>query len=324
MLEYAKTLDLSLSSVVLLALFLSLATNIELNPAHNTIPLLQYRKNSISNTLEIPPICSFTMADVRAMLRAERASRAAPSKPRKQAVAAPAPSSKKRKAEDEDEQPDVRKRTKAEEAKDLPAGFFDGKEEAEVVEDEDETQEASLPGFVAAKGKDPNVSEQAKATEATKSPGTAVAQNVVNEDEWAAFEEFAATVPSQQPSALAALNANATLSAAPVTADELAAQSRDEQTTRRGRREEEIEEEREEAARNLEEEFEVMEDLEGRVKRLREKREKLRRGSKMDADLDRPSIAPVVDETLKEQSEEEEDDDDEEADEFDGWRFGGS
>ena len=97
------------------------------------------------------------------------------------------------------------------------------------------------------------------------------------EDEWAAFERDVAT-PPPDPGLPSALTAEATITAAPITAAELAAQSQAEANVQsRERREAEIEGEKEDAARALEEEFDEMEDLEERVRRLREMREELRK-----------------------------------------------
>ncbi|KAL8666898.1 MAG: hypothetical protein Q9202_001138 [Teloschistes flavicans] len=96
----------------------------------------------------------------------------------------------------------------------------------------------------------------------------------VDEDEWAAFQRDLASPPLET----SALTAAATISAAPMTAAELAAQSREQASTQaKERMEAEIEGEKEDAARQMEEEFEEMAGLEDRVRRLRDKREELRR-----------------------------------------------
>ncbi|KAI7090247.1 hypothetical protein KC356_g1702 [Hortaea werneckii] len=100
----------------------------------------------------------------------------------------------------------------------------------------------------------------------------------VDEAELAAFERELAAM--EQPSdAAATIQAGATISAAPLTAEELAAQAREEQSAQRGRRDAELEDEREDAALALQEEFEEMDSLEQRLRKLREKREALRKGS---------------------------------------------
>lgn len=91
----------------------------------------------------------------------------------------------------------------------------------------------------------------------------------IDENEWAAFERDVA--PLAQPDYSAA-----TISAAPVSNADLAAQQAAED--RKGR-ENEAEDEKEEESRRMEEEFEVMEEMEDRVRRLREKREALRKMS---------------------------------------------
>lgn len=122
-----------------------------------------------------------------------------------------------------------------------------------------------------------------------------------------------------------------TISAPPQTAEEIAAQAREEQSAQRGRRDIELEEEKEEAARALEEEFEEMQTLEERVKRLREKREMLRAGyvgqamEGAKAAIGEQKSNGIVDLA---QAEEQlsahggEDDDDEDDEEFDDWTFG--
>jgi zinc finger protein 830 len=130
-----------------------------------------------------------------------------------------------------------------------------------------------------------------------------------------------------------------TISAPAQTAEDIAAQAREEQSAQRGRRDMELEEEKEEAARALEEEFAEMQTLENRVKKLREKREMLRAGktdqviqgakaAQVGAD-GRASLDGIVHSVQPEQKpavngEEEDDDDDEDDDdeELDDWTFG--
>jgi zinc finger protein 830 len=119
-----------------------------------------------------------------------------------------------------------------------------------------------------------------------------------------------------------------TISAPALSAEEIAAQAREELSAQRGRRDIEQEEEREEAARALEEEFAEMQTLENRVKKLREKREMLRAGkvepSSQGANLEDgggAEDAAVVDPVV-EDAEDDEDDDDDDDEEFDDWTFG--
>jgi hypothetical protein len=271
------------------------------------------------------------MADVRSLLRAERAARA-PTKKQKQAHTAQP--SKKRKADDESTG-ESRKRTRAEEANDLPAGFFDGGAgDLLAVEDPvevEETEEAPLPGFVAAKEHDPQIVVQMSELPppTTSSDGT-VPSNFFDsnkdapnlDDEWAAFERDVAAVPAPpRQTALEAIQNGAVISAAPLSAEEVAAQAREEKQTQRVNREEELAAEKEDAARTLEDEFEEMEALEERVKRLREKREKLRASRQAgSAEVDTISSAPV-EEGSKDDSE---DEDEDEGDEWNRWGFGTS
>ncbi|KAL8860569.1 MAG: hypothetical protein Q9178_002921 [Gyalolechia marmorata] len=97
--------------------------------------------------------------------------------------------------------------------------------------------------------------------------------NPIDEDEWAAFQREVASPPPES----SAFTAEADISAAPMTAAELAAQAR-EQASRQAKEriEAEMEGEKEDAARQMEEEFDQMAELEDRVRRLREKRELLR------------------------------------------------
>ena len=179
--------------------------------------------------------------------------------------------SKKRKADDEDD--DSRKRTRP--VIDVPGNFFD-----ETIEPNKPSSQPVIGGQnkivkredVRANGAAASLASPKPVTDSTVQPSTAP----IDEDEWAAFERDVAT-PPPDPSAPSALTAAATISAAPMTTAELAAQSR-EQASMQGRekREAEVEEEKEDAARALEEEFDEMEGLEERVRRLREKREELR------------------------------------------------
>lgn len=188
--------------------------------------------------------------------------------------------SKKRKADDGND--DSRKRTRP--VVGVPEGFSDEVIEANKADSRPRVEEINLPveqgdavtrpieGFVRANGTAPNISPDTPLTNPTTQPLTAP----IDEDEWAAFERDVAT-PPPDPSAPSALTAAATISAAPMTAAELAAESREQASSqRRERREAEVEGEQEDAARALEDEFDEMEGLEERVRRLREKREELR------------------------------------------------
>lgn len=212
------------------------------------------------------------MADVRALLRQERAARAPPKQKAAPRAAAPAPAvaSKKRKApEDEDsDDDDARKRARSAGANGLPPNVLDG-QPAQTSEDlEEET------GF-----------QKVEVSEEVPVVSQGQTQPEIDEDEWAAFERDVATPPPPATSnVLDTLNASNAISSKPLTADELAAQAREEQKAQRSRRDVEREDEKEEADQALAEEFEEMEALEERVRKLRERREGLRRGSVLDQD----------------------------------------
>lgn len=244
------------------------------------------------------------MADVRSLLRAERAARAPPNA-RKQSPASPPRPNKKRKADDNDST-DTRKRTKAKGLTNLPSGFFDvtGADSKKEGEQADEPSQP-LEGFVAA----------AEAPPALLQSTSKLTKDL--DDEWAAFQQDIAAIPESK-SALEALNANAVISAAPISATVAISQSLEgDATIQNGHRDVEIEEEKEDASRALEEEFEEMEVLEERLRRLKEKRKLLRAGKSKAID----HIAVQHETVLEDGSEE---DDEDECDEWDGWRFGTS
>ncbi|KAI1435458.1 hypothetical protein GGR50DRAFT_321925 [Xylaria sp. CBS 124048] len=152
----------------------------------------------------------------------------------------------------------------------------------------------------------------------------------VNEAEWAAFEAEMSALDAAAPPSMANsagdphhLFADRVISAPALTTAQLAAKSQEEANERmKQAAEAEIANEREDATRALEAEFEEMEELEGRVRRLKERREQLRKESVI-------SLHNAVDMVGKEnlalvpggEEEEEEDDDDEEDDDWDGFRF---
>lgn len=109
----------------------------------------------------------------------------------------------------------------------------------------------------------------------TDLPTTSNNHQTIDEDEWAAFEREVATPP---PTTTSLLMSEATISAAPLSAAEIAAQEREQANVqKRERMEAVVEGEREDAARRLEDEFEEMAGLEEKVRRLREQREQLRK-----------------------------------------------
>jgi hypothetical protein len=89
------------------------------------------------------------------------------------------------------------------------------------------------------------------------------------------FERELAELEASVPVQTAAYE-DATISSAPLSAAELAAQAREEHSAQRGKRDLEIADEREDAAQLLADEFEEMEGLELRAQKLRARREALR------------------------------------------------
>ena len=159
-------------------------------------------------------------------------------------------------------------------------------EDPKVIE---QTDSNVLPGFVKSEATAPQPTPTP-----TPSPPDAPtkATTTIDEDEWAAFE--AEVAPLARPQAQD--YADATISAAPVSAEELAAQQA--ATSQRSRREQEADDEREESEQRLADEFDVMEEMEERIRRLKEKREALRVNVPVN-----PTLAPG--ETMVEAQEEE-------------------
>ncbi|KAL2150585.1 hypothetical protein VTH82DRAFT_7148 [Thermothelomyces myriococcoides] len=165
----------------------------------------------------------------------------------------------------------------------------------------------------------------------------------VDEDMWAAFEADlihgsgtnAGTKPPPPPAAAATaagLGDDAVISAPAMSAAEVAAKSEEEERTRRRALVDiQIEDEKEEATRALETEFEVMEELEARARKLRERREALRAQSNGGAAAGTATVATNSDSkdtplgkenagTGDEEDEENEDDEDDD-DDWNGFRF---
>lgn len=116
------------------------------------------------------------------------------------------------------------------------------------------------------------------------SAGQTSSSGAVDEAEWAAFEAEMSSLDAAAPVPNSHLYADASsaavISAPALTAAQLAAKSQEEENERRKQvAETAIADEREDATRALENEFEEMEELEGRVRRLKERREALRKGS---------------------------------------------
>ena len=255
------------------------------------------------------------MADVRAMFRAERATRGTvTSKSRKQAKQPPPtslpPAGRKRKAGD-DSVREIIKRLRAERKSESPERSDEDSTSPQTVTETPREEEPT-------QGKPPSTDPARIVTlvENTTAGEVQQPQSTVDKDEWAAFERDMAAFPPEPSgrSALDAIKSGGTISAAPMTVDEVSTQAQEERT-RRSRREEEIAEEKEDAAQALEKEFDEMEELEQRAKRLREMRERLREQQTVGN--------PGHPELESQQDQEEEDDEGNVEDDFDDWiKFG--
>lgn len=208
--------------------------------------------------------------------------------------------SKKRKADDMNG--DTRKKSKP--AHGVPSGFFDEEALYQDQSSDSEPQQDSRVHLGQLSDSLPTAPAKSSSAEAA----------TVDEDEWAAFERDVAT-PPPEPSALTAA---ATISAAPMSAAELAAQTREQANLqKRSLRELELEGEKEDAASRMEGELEEMAGYDERIKRLKEKREKLRLSS---AKSNRVQIRTRDDSDGGEEGDDEhEDDEDDDVDEFDLW-----
>lgn len=176
---------------------------------------------------------------------------------------------------------------------------------------------------------------QQAAVEAVPAPAPAPEQTA--KDHQAEMDALEADLAAleRETRANAAIVSN-TISAPAQTAEDIAAQAREEQSAQRGRRDIELEDEKEEAARALEEEFAEMQTLENRVKKLREKRELLRAGKPtqaikgakvlVDEDGGGPANGTIdlvqTEEKVDVNGDEDDEDEDEDDEEFDDWTFG--
>lgn len=249
------------------------------------------------------------MADVRSLLRNELASRKGTSQPNTTGNRV----AKKRKVDSSDGV--VRKKLRSTEldafqsASDAPSTEHTTADEGseQLEEDYAGPEPAAEPNQKSSEPV-PKLAEQQTTTISPQPQSTSV-----DEDEWAAFEREVAE-PSRAPHAPAAISAEATISAAPITAEEIAAQQKKAKESAAHTREAELEGEREDAARLMEDELDEMEQLEERVRRLKQQREALR---KTRAD-DQTPTEPVSDAEQDDAESESEDGDDEE---WDDWRF---
>lgn len=259
------------------------------------------------------------MADIRTLLRSELATRKNPS----QIGSTGNRVTKKRKVDNGDDltrkklRPDGR--TARQEVSDaIQSPSARGIDGGEV--DEKETAGPDLPGESTGDG------EAGQVTQATDERAPTQEPQTVDEDEWAAFEREVAA-PSRLPQAPSAVAAPATISAAPMTAEQIEEQQRQEKQAMRTR-EAQTEGEREDAARFLEDEFDEMEQLEERVRRLKQKREELRAKHASEEVESRPGDEVLPPESVGQdgiapgsKGGDNEDDEDDDDDDWDDWRF---
>lgn len=208
------------------------------------------------------------------------------------------PSSKKRKASDDEDDGTIHKRSKP--ANGIPEGFFDPRqEEAPMIARGIEMQIPSRP---------------ATPSKPVETPVSTKPEPDVDEDEWAAFEADIATAEAQ-----AQVENDAIISAPAISAQELAKKTAEEDyTAKKERQEAELEGDKEDAARKMEEELQEMESLEARVKKMREKREALRKKEGLV-----PINSDVVPPARVEIPEEDEDEDEDYDDDWDNFRMKG-
>lgn len=191
----------------------------------------------------------------------------------------------------------------------------------EVPEIEDTEANVAAPEVQAESLGQQDLEADIEATVAMPPPPKPEAQTDIDEAEWAAFERDVATPPPDLRPAPEVIT-NAKIVAKPVTAEELRMQAQETAASKRELREAEVEGEEEDATRALEDEFDEMEALEQRVRRLREQREALRMGSGPVAGVEPvagKALAAVPKQELPPEGESG-DEDDEEEDEWSMWR----
>lgn len=223
--------------------------------------------------------------------------------------------SKKRKADDdEDDEDEGRKRARPEDE-----GALEQMEDG-LEQDDGETDEPHTPG------EQPKTAVTARLDLAPTNVNVANSQPAVaaedeEDEEWAALQREIAAADATSQNA-ASIPAQAIISAAPMSAEEIAAQAREEQSIQqRGRRDAEIEAEKEDAELTLQDEFEEMEELEQRVRKLREKREALRTTSQSNnVGVESTVAGPVEDvAAVEDEIKVDEDEEDLEEEDFDDF-----
>ena len=248
------------------------------------------------------------MSDVRALLRNELAARLGT----EEGATSTTRGSKKRKLDSEQE--DLRKRQRPTVSPSPPADRKGRDAEPLDVDARPESRDV-----------DDTMNHRPDPTATAQKPPDRpeVDPEVVDDDEWAAFEREVAA-PSRMPApAEATISTNATISAAPVSASQLAERERQERESRASALETTMLGEREDATRLMEEEFDEMEELEEKVRRLKEKRDEIRRRKEeSETGAGNVSVAMETEQTaaatLSPGGSEDESD---EEDEWDNWRF---
>ncbi|KAK7895129.1 hypothetical protein LTR67_005868 [Exophiala xenobiotica] len=224
----------------------------------------------------------------------------------------------KRKIEDVDEVQEERDETDTDtrkKARSRPVGLNKKTTTDDVGQESVPVPEQAVPEHVVNESIQQPVPSTAPAPTAGHLDGGSTQAPAVDEDEWASFErEVAPLAAAAQPD-----YASATITAAPVTAEQLKQQSDED---KRHRLETEAEDEKEDEERRLEEEFDVMEEMEERVRKLREKRDALRHAAQASTDPEegQPSTtaASMEQETRADETEEVDKDEDADEDE-DDW-----
>ncbi|GAM89928.1 hypothetical protein ANO11243_079680 [Dothideomycetidae sp. 11243] len=239
---------------------------------------------------------------------------------------------KKRKADSESDSEDTRKRKRGADtdSEDESVGMHGASAKvrfADAAEDAGSGDGSSEP------------MQDASAEAPTTSITAASEDNPDDDPEWLELQRMVreTNAPASAPDPYL----GATISAAPMTAGEVAAQAREEQSTQRQEREAEEEADMEDAAQALEDEFDEMNELEERVRRLREKREALR--SNVASDVGAPAASAPASASVVEMASrdgvddaqpwgdgrandggkaETDDDDDGDDEEQDVWNFG--
>jgi len=225
--------------------------------------------------------------------------------------------SKKRKISDERDDVRKRKRSTGVEQEDMQKDGVQGPEEEQKPPTNNGLNDAAGPAIPDDDESSATPALLAKASAPTQPPQPKP-QPQIDEDEWAAFEREVAPLSHQTLPAQSTDYSSATISAAPVSAAELAAQTNAE---RQQRRDAEVEDEKAEEETRLVEEFEVMEGLEERVKRLKEKREALRMGAGPIGDGTGEEDAEGKQKPPDRDDDDDDDDDEDDSDEVDEWGF---